>query len=123
MAMSVTDFSPSLDENQFVERERLPVESALPRSLGHQLRGYQARYHHAQMSWHTSNSVGTSAHSSRASGQLHRLNKAPYCPTHRLYRAGQTLLPTADSDSNFPGPGTCVPFIRFAKEICHDQSS
>ena len=60
-------------------------------SLGHELRGYQARYHHAQMSWQASNSVGTSAHSSRASGQAHRLNKAPSSSTHRLYRAGHTV--------------------------------
>ena len=91
------------------------MERALPRSLGHQLRGYQARYHHAQMSWHASHGVGTSAHSSRGSGQLHRLNKAPYCLTHRLYRAGHTLSPTADSDSNFPFPGDLCSLHKICK--------
>jgi len=78
----------------------------MPRSLGHQLRGYQARYHHAQMSWHASNTVGTNlcSFASRASGQAHSLNKAPRSSTHRLYRAGHTLSPTADSDSDFRFP-------------------
>jgi hypothetical protein len=88
---------------------------ATSKSLGHQLRGYQARYHHAQMSWHASNSVGTSAQSSRASGQAHSLNKAPSSSTHRPYRAGHTLSPTADSDSDFPFPGNMCSLHKICK--------
>ena len=68
---------------------------------------------------------GDSAPSSRASGQAHSLNKAPSSPTHRLRQAGQILPPTAGSDFDLPflPREHGVPHIKFAKEICHDQSS
>ncbi len=68
---------------------------------------------------------GNSAPSIRASGQAHSLNKAPRSPTHPLHRAGHTLPPTAGSDFAFPllPREHGIPYIKFAKEICHDQSS
>ncbi len=68
---------------------------------------------------------GNPSPSSRASGQAHSLNKAPSSSTHRLHAAGHTLPPTAGSDFDLPflPREHGVPYLKFAKEICHDQSS
>ena len=58
----------------------------------------------------------------RASGQAHSLNKAPSISTHRLYRAGHTVPPAADSDFEFPILLREDGFrhMNFTKENCHD---
>jgi hypothetical protein len=97
------------------------------RRQSHKVRRYDARQGAPPSEQRRDSSTGFDhrgnfAPSIRGSGQAHSLTKAPCSSTHRLYRAGHTLPPTAVSDFDFPflPREHGVPYFNFAKEKSHD---